>query len=172
MTEDQKAWGQTFVANAIGDKRVKGKIVVHFGFTCSEKRWPGEDARRILMLACSRGYHCFLFDYFGIIDGEIPSGVTLAKNIKEHDGVIAIINACDIVLCSDGTIYNIGKRLKKHVIALFGFVPVMNKQTMRDSYVPNAEAVVASIENEWELQLFEDDTEQVSTLDEIKTFEI
>lgn len=114
MIDDEKSWGRVFVEKAIGGKAVKGSIVVHLGTAGSGKRWPSENARRIIVLAVERGYHCFLFDDCEItpVGGVYPGGVTLVKCPSNRE-LMSIIDACDIVLCVDNFIFKTGKSAKK-----------------------------------------------------------
>jgi ADP-heptose:LPS heptosyltransferase len=180
MTDDEKAWGQAFVAKAIGGKPVKGAIVVHLGAAGSGKRWPGENARKIISLATQRGYHCFLFDDCEITPtgGVYPDGVTLIKNPNNSE-TLSIISACDVVLCVDNFIFKSGKSAKKVAIPLFGFVPdyyatVCDRRNLLlrspNSYSPDPNALMDEVEREIEDLA----SEHVLPYDlgEINTFEI
>lgn len=183
MTDDEKAWGQEFVAKAVGDKYVKGLIVVHLGSEGSEKRWPGRDATNILALAVERGYHCFLFDHYGIVDKPCPAGVTMVRSTRLCD-VASVVSACDIVLCVDRIVFNICKSMKKRVMPLFGSMPefdamaTINTKFMRrgcgdsgrgkNCYTPDPVAVLDAMESGCGVWV----DGSVSTLEEIKTVEI
>jgi hypothetical protein len=122
MTEDDEAWGRDFVAGAIRGKPVKGCIVLHLGSDDTGKRWPGNSAKTILSLAVERGYHCFLFDTLGIVEGFFLDGITEIGNMGANH-VMAVICACDVLLCVDNPTFKMGEYFKKKVIPLFGFVP-------------------------------------------------
>jgi ADP-heptose:LPS heptosyltransferase len=157
MTDEEKAWGEGFVARTIGDRRVKGRVVVHLGSAGSCKRWPSADAKRILAALVAHGYHCFLFDATGIVDGHIE-GVTPVKRVRMGDAT-AVIAACDAVLCVDAAIYNFGRSLKKRVVPLFGFVPppsgasssrlggIVRRDSSAGYYAPDPKSVVAVLES-------------------------
>lgn len=180
MTEDEKAWGQAFVAKAVGGRSVAGLLVMHLGADGAGKRWPGENARRILATALARGYHCFLFDGQGVtsVGGVYPDGVTLVQGVS-HNGAMAILSACDVVLCVDNSIFNIGKHLKKVVVPLFGFKPDYyakvasgpgSASRFGSDYTPDPNAVFEAIDAEKEI--VRQEVGEACGLGEIKVFEI
>ncbi len=180
MTDDEKSWGRDFVAKAICGKSVSGLMVVHLGAAGSGKRWPGGNARNIIALAVKNGYHCFLFDNCEItcVGGVYPPGTTLTKNLTNTQ-TISIIYACDVVLCVDNYIFNIGKSAKKAVVPLFGFVPdyyakVGDGRSLLlrspSNYTPDPDVIFEQIDKE--KRYLSNETALAYDLGEIKTFEI
>ena len=180
MTEDEKAWGQAFVENAVSGKPAAGLLVMHLGAEGAGKRWPGENARRVLAMAVARGYRCFLFDGQGVtsVGGVYPDGVTLVRGVN-HNETMAIIAACDVILCVDNAIFNIGKHFQKVTVPLFGFKPdyyakVASGQgaacRFANNYTPDPSAVFEAIDAEKEI--VQQEIGEVCGFGEVKTFEI
>lgn len=171
MTEDEKAWGQEFVAKATQGKSVKGCIVLHFGSELTGKRWPGASARSILSSAVDRGYHCFLFDLADTI-GEWPYGGVTNIGKLGVSQVLSVISASDILLCVENQIFKAGVHFKKKVIPLFGFVPSRDISTnlvYKKDVVQNAEDIFSTIDN-WVETVARSSPGDI--LYEISTFEI
>lgn len=169
MTEDEKAWGQEFVAKATQGKSIEGCIVLYLESDGTGKRWPGASARSVLALAISRGYHCFLFDSMDIIGTWCNDGVT-KMNHMGLDKVIPIIAACDILFCVDNSIFKIGTHFKKKVVPLFGFVPSNDINTnfvYKKDVIMSAEEVFFIIDNWIETSKRSDEI-----LGDIRTFEM
>lgn len=180
MTEDEEAWGQAFVAKAVSGRPTAGLLVMHLGVDGAGKRWPGENARRILAMAMARGYHCFLFDGQGVtaMGGVYPDGVTLIRGVG-HKEAMAIVSACDVILCVDNAIFNIGKFFKKVVVPLFGFRPdyyakVAPGQSAAyrfgSNYTPDPGAVFEAIDAEKEI--VQQENGDACDLSEVRAFEI
>jgi ADP-heptose:LPS heptosyltransferase len=143
---------------------------MHLGSDDTGKRWPGNSAKNILSLAVGRGYHCFLFDTMGTIEGRYQDGVTLIVD-PGIGRVMAVILACDILLCVDSFTFKIGEYFKKKVIPLFGFVPdyaIANKSMYQKSIVLSPEDIFFAIDNWVETPVRSGGT----IFDDIKTFEI
>lgn len=180
MTDDERAFGQAFVSKAVGGRSVSGLLMMHLGTDGAGKRWPGENAKNILLMAAARGYHCFLLDVQGItaVSGVYPEGVTLVHGLS-HSGVASVMAACNVILCVDNHIFNSGKFMRKAVVPLFGFRPdyyakVVTKpgcaHRFGSAYTPDPCAVFEAIETE--KLIVSQDVDENCDLSEIKTFEI
>ena len=149
MTEDEESWGREFVAKATQGEAITGCIVLHLGYDDTGKRWPGANARSILSLAVSRGYHCFLFDTTDAIGEWSQGSVTVIKNLAINQ-VLSVISASDILLCVDNSMFKTGIHLGKKVIPLFGFVPIhyfAAKYKFKKDVIPSAEEVFSVIDD-------------------------
>jgi len=172
MTEDDKVWGQEFVTRAAregGTVGAKVCVVIHLGSDSSGKRWPSKNARSILTLAVERGYHCFLFDPMDVVGEWSCGGVTTIGKMVPNQ-VMAVVSACDVLLCVDNSMFKTGTYMGKKVVPLFGFVPHHDfavKPMCDNGAMPGADDIFFAIDN-W----IETSTGSDVVLGEIRTFEI
>ena len=137
MTEEERAWGQEFVKNAVGSKTYRGLISVHLGSRDPKRSWPHHRVREFIGQAREAGYFCFLYEW-----GVLPDQWKLAGCVTVFDYGIrqaaAVLAATDVLVCPDSMMLHLAGALNMKIVSLFGSMP----PGCRINHYPNAIAVV------------------------------
>ena len=137
MTEEERLWGEDFVAKATAGKEYRGLISVHLGSRDPKRTWPHYRTREFVRLAKDAGYFCFLYEW-----GASSEEWRLAGSERVFDYGIrqaaAIMAATDILVCPDSMMLHLAGALNMKIVSLFGSMP----PACRINHYPNAIAVV------------------------------
>jgi ADP-heptose:LPS heptosyltransferase len=137
MTEEEKNWGEEFVARTIGTKQYKGLISVHLGSRDPKRSWPHHRIREFVKLASKSGYFCFLYEWGASAEEWRLAGTKTVFDYRIRQAA-AIMNATDVLLCPDSMMLHLAGALNMKTVSLFGSMPPIS----RINHYPNAIAVV------------------------------